>query len=704
MAELFGWVGKILKVDLSSGNITTVPTSDYVPQFIGGRALAAKLYWDQVPPDCGAFDPENAVIFASGPVSGTLGPGARTAVATKSPETVPECYMFSVPGGHWSSELKFAGFDAVVVSGKAPEPVYIWIHDGEAEILKAERLWGLTTSQVDTEIRRLWGDKTRSMVIGPAGENLIRNAVILNDISHATGLGGFGAVMGSKNLKAIAVQGTGGVKVAKPQQLIDVYDEYVKVGGKYGGPYLISSEAYLPFHQARTIASAGAPEEIVPVITEDIDATFDYEDGQWGECLLSREEVMAETLRRKFEGCFACPACCGLSCQPLDPTGKEEAPFDLSLPTTVGAQCTNINRQTPWEMKAFGGRMLGRPALMWQVTNAELGINNVPLGSGYNWFEEAIKLGLLTEENTGLPCGDVAAYNTPAMIGKDGYAYGMTYKRNEFFERLAEGPERFLEDMAKESADWKTIYERYIYLPRYHLALSWGAGAKSSRDMIYEATQCRYHPNEVNQTFTGIGTPAAGKTLCGFMPLEDLPLAQQANRERFASLLGPKSFDLPGETPTFEDKVPATIFFQNVQVEVDSMPHCAWMWHPRFFTPWTPDRLGPPDIGVKLLAAITGIERTMEENWSAMEVAFTLERAIHVREGRRREHDYYTDAKFAASEWTTKEEFSKALDDYYTARGWDVDTAVPTRSQLEKLGMKDVADDLETKYGVSVPA
>ncbi len=115
--------------------------------------------------------------------------------------------MYSVTGGHWGAELKFAGFDALVVRGKAKEPVYIWINNSDVKILRAERLWGMTVSQADAELRSLWGDKTRAMVIGPAGENLVRSSIIVNDISHAAALGGFGAVMGSKNLKAVAVRG-----------------------------------------------------------------------------------------------------------------------------------------------------------------------------------------------------------------------------------------------------------------------------------------------------------------------------------------------------------------------------------------------------------------------------------------------------------------------------------------------------------------
>jgi aldehyde:ferredoxin oxidoreductase len=700
MAELYGWVGKILKVDLSSGDISSLPTSDYVPQFIGGRALAAKLYWDHVPPDCAAFDPENAVIFASGVASGVLGPGQRTAVVSKSPYTVPESYNFSVTGGQWSSELKFAGYDAVVVTGKASAPCYLWIHDGEAQILKAERLWGLTTGETDAQIRSLWGDKTRSMLIGPAGENLVKTAVVLEG-SHATGLGGFGAVMGSKNLKAIAVQGTGGVKVARPKDLLDFYDEYVKIGGKYGGPYLISSPAYFVLHQLRSI-NKYVPEDQKAGYLEDIDTVFN-EDSPWSQYLFASEEVKAGTMRRKFEGCFACPACCGMVLQAVDPTGQEEAPYNLDPPMGAFQQCVELQTQTAWEAEAFQGKLTGRANLMQVTYPNELGLTATPMIFSHGWFNAAVSQGLLTEENTGLPCGDIVAYNTPDMLGKDGYTFGITYKKNDFFEAVAEGSRRFLEAMAEESDDWKALYESNFGLPYYHMNLMGTGGGKRARDMLFEATNYRGHPNEAYYHFALLpSNPSGGKTLCGFAPQADMAAAQAANREKFAHVAGPQPYEVGDEPATWEGKVAGTIFAQNVQMEMDSIPMCGWMGFPRFYSMWTDDLLGDPSAGAKVLAAAAGIDRSMEENWKAMEAPITLERAIHAREGHRREHDVYIDAVFEKTDWTTKDEYNKALDDYYAARGWDVDTGIPTRGKLEELGMKDVADDLEKKYGVPV--
>ncbi|MEJ2739403.1 MAG: aldehyde ferredoxin oxidoreductase N-terminal domain-containing protein, partial [Dehalococcoidia bacterium] len=226
----YGWVGRILKVDLTAMKTGTISTFNYVPKLIGGRGVAAMLYWEEVPPECEAFSPDNTIIVMTGPATGTLSPSAgKFCVACKSPVNIKESYCPSIPGGHWGPELKFAGYDGVVIKGKASEPVYLWIHDGNAEIRSAKELWGNTVTNTMSQIYEQHGPKTRIMCIGPAGENLCREAAIIIDSEHATGIGGAGAVMGSKNLKAIAVLGNGAVKVARPQELIDLWWHYARL-------------------------------------------------------------------------------------------------------------------------------------------------------------------------------------------------------------------------------------------------------------------------------------------------------------------------------------------------------------------------------------------------------------------------------------------------------------------------------------------
>ena len=224
MTTYGGWTGKILRVDLTTRKVSESSTFDYVPKFLGGRGLGAKICWDEVPPEVNAFDPENRLIFATGPLQGTLAPtSGRFVVVGKSPQSAPvESFTRSGVGGHFAPELKWAGYDAVIIQGKASQPVYLWITDQKAEILDAQHLWGLDTYQTQQALWKIHGNRTRVMVIGRAGENKSRIACILTDTGDASGQGGFGGVMGSKNLKAVAVRGTGSVKVARPKELAKI--------------------------------------------------------------------------------------------------------------------------------------------------------------------------------------------------------------------------------------------------------------------------------------------------------------------------------------------------------------------------------------------------------------------------------------------------------------------------------------------------
>jgi aldehyde:ferredoxin oxidoreductase len=682
MSELqYGWVGKILRVDLTSGKTSTIPTSTYAPKFIGGRAMAAKVYWDEVPPTAAAFDPENKIIFMTGVAGGTPAAGSsRTAIVTKSPVTIPECYMYSVTGGHWGAQLKFAGFDGLIVEGKAKEPVYLWIHDGEAELLSAKRLWGLKTGETDSEIRKAWGDKVRTMVIGPAGENLVRSAVIQNDLAHATGQGGFGAVMGSKNLKAIAVHGTGSVKIAKPKELLDIYDKYMKTGGTYGGPYVISSLGYGVFHYSKG-------KDIKP---HDIKSYFSSD--SYGPLYLAQEETAQGTMDSKFSGCFACPACCGLAYKSKDLPPGQNPPKDLSVPLTVGQQCFEYPFRDEYEDAEFK-KWQGRPGILNYSHIQDLGHTMFVMGYHYFWFEELVKAGILTKENLGIP---IDKPNSDEFLR--GYTYGIAYKKGDMWTKMAEGQERFLQALAKENPVAKGVFERYISSPYYHAGHRSGRGAPSGRlAMLMEATRFRDQPNDSLGHFQGVS-----KQLDGFLPEKDVQAAIASVQKTY----GPRLFgsEKAIDPSSFDGVVPMIAFFQNMDLERDSTMYCGWMGFPRFYSLYTPDHVGDPSIGSKLLSAVAGIDRTMEENVKAMEAAWNVERSIHVREGRRREHDYLTDAVFEANKGITRQEFDKALDEYYRARGWDVATGIPRRSTLEALDIKDVADDLAGKYGVQVPA
>jgi aldehyde:ferredoxin oxidoreductase len=219
MTEQYGYAGKILRVDLSSQSISHIPTEAYSDKYLGGRGIAARIYWEEVPPEVKALDPENRLLIFNGPLAGFNGIGSpRWTVCGKSPLTVPEHFSYCNLGGSWGVHLKFAGYDGMVIQGKSDKPVYIYINDDTVEIRDASDLWGKTTIEVRDILKKQLGKSMSVLDCGPAGENRVAFASLLAD-NDASGSCGFGAVMGSKNLKAIAVRGSKRPTAANRQRL-----------------------------------------------------------------------------------------------------------------------------------------------------------------------------------------------------------------------------------------------------------------------------------------------------------------------------------------------------------------------------------------------------------------------------------------------------------------------------------------------------
>ncbi|MFW5931324.1 MAG: aldehyde ferredoxin oxidoreductase N-terminal domain-containing protein [Desulfosalsimonas sp.] len=207
--EIYGITGKILDVDLSAGSVKDRETVPYAERFLGGRGIATRIYWEEVAPDTGALEPENRLIFMAGALVATGAQAAtRMTVMGKSPMRMPEGFCYGNLGGFFPAYLKRAGYDGVVISGRAEKPVYVLVKDGVPELRDASELWGKGTYEVQKRLKETHGSKVRFVSIGPAGENRCRNATVITD-HEGSATGGFGAVMGSKNLKAIAVLGTG---------------------------------------------------------------------------------------------------------------------------------------------------------------------------------------------------------------------------------------------------------------------------------------------------------------------------------------------------------------------------------------------------------------------------------------------------------------------------------------------------------------
>src|SRR5574341_790978 len=216
----YGWTGHLLRVILTKGTAEKEPLNmTWAAEYIGGRGLGTRYLYEEMDPTADALSPENQLIFATGPLTGTYAPtGGRYMVLCKSPLT--GAIASSNSGGYWGPELKFAGYDIVILEGRSPKPVYLSVHDGHVELRDAAHVWGKTTDQSEDIIRSETDPQARISGIGPAGENLNRVACVINDKSRAAGRSGVGAAMGSKNIKAIAVRGTGAVQAARDLSLM----------------------------------------------------------------------------------------------------------------------------------------------------------------------------------------------------------------------------------------------------------------------------------------------------------------------------------------------------------------------------------------------------------------------------------------------------------------------------------------------------
>jgi aldehyde:ferredoxin oxidoreductase len=227
--DMNGWMGKLLFVNLTTSEIHEAETQKYAAKYLGGRGLGAAIYWEKIKPETRAFDPENCLIFTTGPMVATGTQGATlTSVVGKSPATFPEGYCYGNLTGFFGAELKKAGYDGVAIEGRAKRPVYLWINDGKAEIKDAAVLWGNNGYKTGELLQQIHGEKTRFLAIGTYGEHLGRTALAL--ASHdCTVSAGFGGVMGSKNLKAIAILGSGKVSAADPEALRELNKYTIKI-------------------------------------------------------------------------------------------------------------------------------------------------------------------------------------------------------------------------------------------------------------------------------------------------------------------------------------------------------------------------------------------------------------------------------------------------------------------------------------------
>jgi aldehyde:ferredoxin oxidoreductase len=308
-----GWTGTVLRINLTDRTITKEPLNEqWAREYVGGRGLGARYLTEEMDPTVEALEPENKLLFVTGPLTGTSAScGSRYMVVTKGPLT--NAITTSNSGGSWGPELKFAGYDMLILEGRASSPCYVWIYDDTVEIRDADQLWGKTVWETEEGLRTELGvPDTIIASIGPAGENLVRFACIMNDLHRAAGRSGVGAVMGSKNLKAIAVRGTGGVTLADPMAFMQ-------------GMWEMREKL-----RESPVTSQGLPmygtEVLVNVINEHgALPTRNHQESVFEEAEDISGETLTETRLVANKACFSCAIACGrVSTLPGEASSKYE--------------------------------------------------------------------------------------------------------------------------------------------------------------------------------------------------------------------------------------------------------------------------------------------------------------------------------------------------------------------------------------------
>jgi len=409
---MFGWSGSVLRVDLTKGTVTHEATDiELAHDYLGARGLGGKIVRDEVAPDTDPLSPANKIIFAPGPLTGTFAPSAgRYEVVTKAP--LNNVIAASNSGGAFGPELKFAGYDALIIEGKAAKPVYLWIKNDEVEIRDAGALWGLDTPDTTDLVRAETDEDAKVACIGPAGEHLSPISNIMNEMHRAAGRSGVGAVMGSKNLKAIAVFGTGAVKVADPERFKAAVMKARKMIQEHpvGGAGL---KAYGTDVLVNILNQTGA----LP--------TRNFQDGYFPTADKTGGESLAAKQLVRPKGCFSCIISCGRVTKVDNPAykGFGEGP-EYETAWAFGADCGVDDLDAITKANYY--------------CNA-YGLDTISMGSTVACAMELFERGIITTKDTDgvqLTFGNTAAM--VEMVRKAGEGEGFGAKLAQGSYRLAE--------------------------------------------------------------------------------------------------------------------------------------------------------------------------------------------------------------------------------------------------------------------------
>ena len=428
-----GWTGSVLRVDLSSGRIAKEPLrEDWARDYIGGRGVAARYLDEEVDATVDALSPENSLIFATGPLTGTNAScGARYMVVTKGPLT--GCMTTSNSGGKWGPELKFAGYDLLILEGRSEKPVYLWIQDEEVELRDASHLWGKGVFETEDTIRRETALPDCSVAaIGPAGENRVLFAAIVNEKFRAAGRSGVGAVMGSKNLKAIAVRGTGAVHVANPKAMMKA--QWAMKHDLTQAP--LTSEG-LPGYGTLALMNVINEHGALP--------TRNYRDSQFEHAEDISGEELANTRLAANKACFACTIACGrvsrISDEGIGRYALSTSPRNWHH-ATEGPEFENA-----WSLGADCGIHDFDAILKANWICNDLGMDPISLGATIAAAMELYEDGVIDESITGMPLpfgsGDAMVELTEKTAYREGFGDALAEGSKRMGERF-ERPDVFM--------------------------------------------------------------------------------------------------------------------------------------------------------------------------------------------------------------------------------------------------------------------
>ncbi|WP_287951793.1 aldehyde ferredoxin oxidoreductase family protein [Diaphorobacter sp.] len=395
------WAGKILRVNLSAGTVKSEPLNmDWARQYLGSRGLGTKYLVSEIDPQVDPLSPDNKIIWATGPLTGTMAStGGRYTVITKGPLT--GAIACSNSGGYWGAELKMAGWDMVIFEGKSPKPVYLYINDDVAELRDAADIWGKSVWETEEHLKTTLQDPlTRISGIGRAGENQVLFAAVVNDLHRAAGRSGVGAVMGSKNLKAIAVRGTKGVgNIRDPKAFMAetfarkkiLHDNAVTGQGlpTYGTQVLmnvINEVGALPTRNHRDVQFEGAKD-----ISAEAMATPRASDG--------KKHLVTN------QACFGCTIACGRISK------IDETHFTVVNKPQYWGASGGLEYEAAWALGAANGVNDLECLQYVNLLCNEQGIDPISFGATVGAVMELYEMGVLTREQIGIeaPFGSAKA-------------------------------------------------------------------------------------------------------------------------------------------------------------------------------------------------------------------------------------------------------------------------------------------------------